>query len=114
MALQIAGIIFDELTSDPVSPSEGEMWFNSTLDRFCVFRNGSVECFSDLDELNAHIADTANPHGVTLEQARTAGNVLAGPIDLGGFAITNLATPTNPADAATLQYVIDQINQHPG
>lgn len=111
MALQINGIILDELSADPGSPTDGQIWYNTTEDRFKCSRGGSVESFSDLDELTAHIADSANPHTTTLEQARTAGNTVSGPIDMGGNLLNNVATPVALTDAATAGYVTDQINQ---
>jgi hypothetical protein len=111
MALQLDGIILDELTSDPGSPVEGQMWFNTTTHLFKVYRNGAVTSFTDADTFAAHVSNTSNPHSTTLEQARQAGNTLAGPINMGGFAITNVAAGSGPTDVAQRQWVVDQINQ---
>lgn len=40
--------------------------------------------------ISAHTGNTANPHSTTLEQARTAGNVLSGAINMNGNRIQNL------------------------
>lgn len=40
--------------------------------------------------ISAHTGSTANPHSTTLEQARTAGNVLSGAINMNGNRIQNL------------------------
>lgn len=109
MALQTDGILFDTLTVDPSSPSEGQQWYNSTEQKFKVYRNSVVTSFTDAADLSAHSGSTSNPHAVTLEQARQAGATLAGPINMGGFAITNIAQGTNPTDGANRQYVSDQI-----
>ena len=109
MALHINGIILDSLSSDPGSPVDGEIWYNSTLNRFRVRRNGSTEDLLDLDEFTTHSTSTSNPHSTTLEQARTAGSTLSGDINLGGNKITNSAAPTADGDLATKLYVYDEI-----
>jgi hypothetical protein len=111
MALQIDGIIFDTLTADPGSPSEGQLWYNSTTFLYKVYRNGVVTSFTDAVTFAAHATSTSNPHSTTLEQARTAGNTLSGSINMGGNAITNLGAGSNPTDAAQRQWVTDQVNQ---
>ena len=111
MALQIDGIILDTLTSDPSSPSEGQIWYDSVNYLYKIYRNGTVTSFTDAIAFAAHATSTSNPHSVTLEQARTAGSTLAGSINMGGNAITNLGAGTNPTDAAQRQWVTDQVNQ---
>jgi len=111
MALQVVGIIFDELTSDPGTPAEGQVWYNTTENRLKVYRNGSTETLVDKDELDAHTTSTSNPHQVTLEQARTQNNTVAGNIAMGDNKVTGLGTPTADGDAATLAWTNDQITQ---
>lgn len=50
------------------------------------------------DGLNGHKSDTANPHIVTLEQAREAGNVVSGEINMNGYAIKNLPAAVDGGD----------------
>jgi len=109
MALQINGILLDSVTADPVSPTDGEIWYNSTLNRFRVRRNGVTESLLDLDEFTTHTGDMTNPHQVDLEQARTQGNVLSGDINLGGNKITNSGAPTAAGDLTTKTYVDDKV-----
>jgi hypothetical protein len=45
---------------------------------------------ANVTDLNTHIADHTNPHQVSLEQARTKSNVLAGNIDANNSTIINL------------------------
>lgn len=52
-----------------------------------------------------HIADSDNPHFVSLEQARAESNEIDGDIDANGHTVTNLATPSATSDAATKGYV---------
>ena len=54
--------------------------------------------------IDAHLASTSNPHSVSLEQARTVSNVVAGIIDMGSNRITNVTDPTADQDAATRDY----------
>jgi Protein of unknown function (DUF2793) len=109
MPLQLDALLFDTLTSDPGSPVEGQIWFNTTTHLFGMYRNGVATYFTDQVAFLAHVNNTTNPHSTTLEQARTAGNTLAGPINMGGFGITNIAYGTSSTDVAQRQWVSDQI-----
>lgn len=110
MAISVNGVLFDELTSDPGSPIEGQVWFNTTEHLFKIYRNGGVSSFVDAATLLAHTGSTSNPHATTLEQARTAGATLAGAINFGGYALTNVGTGTLTTDAAQRGWVNEQIN----
>lgn len=110
MAIQTDGILFDTLTSDPGSPAEGQVWYNTTTKVFGIYRNGATTYFTDYVQFNTHASGTSNPHSTTLEQARTAGSTLGGAINMGGFAITNIAAGSNTTDVAQRQWVTDQIN----
>lgn len=101
MSLYVAGIVFDELTSDPGSPEEGQFWYNTTEDRFKVYRNGSVQALNDKAELDAHIAMRGNPHEVSLEEARQQYSTLSGTFSMGGYKITDVGTPSADGDVAT-------------
>jgi hypothetical protein len=98
MALLVDGIILDELTSDPTSPVDGEIWFNTTENRLKVRRNGATEVLIDKDEFEAHSTATTNPHTTTLEQARTAGDTFSGDVNMGGNKILNAGTAGSPTD----------------
>ena len=111
MPLAVDGILYDTLSADPGSPAEGQSWYNTTEKLFKVYRNGSVTSFTDASTFAAHTGNTSNPHSTTLEQARTAGATLAGAINMGGFAITNIAAGSAGTDAAQRQWVTDQVNQ---
>lgn len=62
---------------------------------------------SDLDgALKTHVDDTTNPHQVTLEQARSQDNVLAGDVDMNNAGtIINVPDPINEQDAVNKRYV---------
>jgi hypothetical protein len=111
MALQVEGILFDTLAADPSSPAEGQVWYNTTSALFKIYRGGVVSSFTDAAQLTAHTSSSSNPHATTLEQARAAGGTLAGPINMGGYGITNVAQGSAPTDGANRQWVSDQITQ---
>lgn len=50
------------------------------------------------DQITNHTTDTSNSHNVTLEQARSAGNVLEGEINMNGNAIKNLPAAVDGGD----------------
>lgn len=56
-------------------------------------------------QIDTHIASVVNPHSVTLEQARTAGGVLSGNIDMNNNTLTNLPNPSSGHQAANKDYV---------
>jgi hypothetical protein len=114
MPFLVDGIELDELTADPTTPPEGAIWYNTTLGKVRGNVDGVIQDIIDQTEFDAHALSTTNPHTTTLEQARTAGNTLAGDINMGNNTITDLADPVNPQDAATLQWTTDQIEQKLG
>ena len=108
--LRLKTLVLDELTSDPSSPVDGEMWYNTTEDRVKIRRNGATEVVFDKDEFDAHTGDTSNPHTVTLEQARAGGNQLSGDIDANGNKFTGLGNGTaGSQDACTVSQMEDEV-----
>lgn len=56
-----------------------------------TYEGGNRQGINHLQEVvQGHIDDTQNPHGVTLEQARQAGDSFAGPVNVLGNALVNL------------------------
>jgi hypothetical protein len=110
--LVVNGIQFDELTSDPGSPAEGQSWFNSTDKKLKYYRNGAIDTLVDLTTFNAHANSTSNPHGTTLEQARTSGATLGGSVNFGGYALTSVGAGSAGTDGAQRQWVLDQIKAY--
>ena len=110
MGLGVNVLLFDELTSDPSGPVEGQMWFNTTDHLFKIYRNGVTTSFTDKVAFDAHANSTSNPHTTTLEQARTAGNTLSGNIAMGTHLITGLGDPLASTDATNQQWVKDHVD----
>jgi len=114
MSFYIQGIVFDELTGDPGSPEEGQLWYNTTEKRYKIYRDGGTQQLNDKAELDAHIVNIANPHAVSLEAARQAGDTISGSINMDGNKITNLGTATEDGDVASWgdvkQHVTNNIN----
>lgn len=111
MSLGTETIIFDSLTSDPTSPDAGEIWYNSSDNRWRWFDGSTTHEFASLAELTAHVSDTGNPHNTTLEQARTAGDTFAGNVNMGGNRLENVGDAAAVTDAPNLQQVRDEIRQ---
>jgi len=109
MAIRINGIIYDELSSDPGAPAEGESWYNTTVDKLKVFANGTLQTVAWDSDLTSHENDTANPHNVTLEQARAEGNAVTGIIKMGNNKIQEVANGVATTDAVNLGQLIDYI-----
>jgi len=63
--------------------------------------------------VTAHTGNTANPHGTTLEQARTAGNILAGVINMNGNRIQNLPDAASASEPVT-KAQFDAVNTSAG
>ena len=98
----------DVLTADQMNKIQDEI----------ISNNGNIE---------GHIENTENPHGVTAEQVGArpntwtpsasdvgalpkTGGTMSGAINMDGKKITNLATPTSDADASTKKYVDDGLD----
>ena len=112
MALGINGLLFDELTSDPGTPAEGQVWFNTTDHKLKYYRNGATDVLVDATVFSAHSGSTSNPHSTTLEQARTAGATLGGSVNFGGYALTSVGAGSAGTDGAQRQWVLDQIKSY--
>lgn len=106
--LHINGLELELLTSDPGTPNEGHIWYNTTLNKVRGNIGGVVQDIIDQGEFDAHSTSTSNPHTVTLEQARTAGATLAGIVNFGGFALQNIGGAL-ATDAASRGYVDDTV-----
>lgn len=98
------------LTRDSLLQTSG------TNDAAIDWTAGNKEIFNVLPEaiitlLEAHRASTSNPHTVTLEQARTAGNTLSGEVNFQDNLLTRallkdygeeVATPSSASNVLTL------------
>ena len=111
MALKTNSIQFDELTADPGAPVEGQIWYNTTSMQLKGYINGATEVIIDKTTFDAHATSSLNPHTVTLEQARTGGATLSGDINMQGNNLTNVGGTGGTFNAASEDYVVDQIKQ---
>ncbi len=109
MTTHVTDLVLDPLASDPSPLEDGQVWSNSADDRVKARLNGATQVLSHKAELDTHKATANEDHGITLEQARTAGNTLAGAIDMNGSAVQNVGGSAS-TDAASRGYVADQVN----
>lgn len=63
-----------------------------------------------LNETRHDALPADNPHSVSLEQARTVNNTLAGDINMGGNQIKDVASPVVGTDVANKDFVVSLIN----
>jgi hypothetical protein len=112
MAQIFDGVNFDELTADPDPLVEGGVWFRTDLHLYRIYRNGAISSFTDKAAFEAHANSTSNPHGTTLEQARTANATLGGAVNFGGYALTAVGAGSAGTDGAQRQWVLDQIKAY--
>ncbi len=109
MTTHVTDLVLDPLASDPSPLEDGQRWTNSTENRAKVRLNGVTQTLSHKAEVDAHVADVANPHSTTLEKARTAGDTFSGDVNMGGNKITNASAGTSANDVATNQKVDEKI-----
>lgn len=121
---QLLNAVIQNLTSDPGSPVEGQVWMDTT-NHVLKFRNNSATIIvGRLDQISAPTASVdLNSQKITglgaptlTGDAATRGYVLGlkvtdltaptGSFDLNGQKITGLGTPTLSTDAATRGYVL--------
>jgi len=115
-SFDVSSIQLNSLSEDPASLEEGQLWFNSTEKRFKVYRNGTIETVSHLDEVTTHSTDYNNPHGVSLEKARQVYSTISGTVDMNSNRILNVGSPSQPGDAINKTYadthITDYSNPH--
>jgi hypothetical protein len=114
MGLKITTVELDELTADPGSPVEGEVWYNTTDQKARIYLNGATRDLIHDVTFVAHTGDTSNSHQVTLEQARSQDNQVSGDINMNSNKLIGLVAPSAAGDSAEFQWVLDQINSKLG
>jgi hypothetical protein len=122
-------VIDKDLTTPPASPSNGDTYIVAAGatgawagqdGNIAYYYGGTWYFHAAIEGWRAYAQDenkaywytgsawsaTANPNTVTLEQARTANNVLAGDVDMNSAGkILNLSAPTAGGDATNKTYV---------
>jgi phage-related tail fiber protein len=96
---EIQNVVIQNLASDPVSPVEGQIWYNTTGHQL-KYRNNSATVIL----YSAASANTAS----TLVLRDSSGDFSAH--DITANKVTGLATPSGSSDAATKAYVDAAIN----
>ena len=87
MPIKTNGVYFDEVLTDPPTPTEGEMWYNATDGKYKIYYQGATYLLVDTGnlaevdhtkisnrgnhthlELDGHVDSQENPHVVTADQ----------------------------------------------
>lgn len=109
----ISSNFLNNLLNQKLSLTGGTMASGGTAD---IVMNGSrVTGLNDpalpQDAATKSYVDTqvATAISISGEFLRLSGGTMTGAVDMGGFALTNLITPTANSDAATKQYVDNQV-----
>lgn len=87
-------------TADPGAPETGQLTFRSDTSRLRLYDGTSQKTLAWKSEVDSHAGSTSNPHTVTLEQARAAGNGVSGDINVTGGTVNIGGNPV-----ATQTYV---------
>lgn len=109
---EIQNAVVQVLASAPGTPSEGQIYYNSTTDRI-EFRAASswIDPTARANHSGTQTASTISDLATTVQSYRL--DQFAAPtadISLNSQKITNLATPTTSTDAATKGYVDAAVN----
>jgi hypothetical protein len=97
---QILNLVLQILASDPGSPTEGQIWYNSTSHKFKARTNGSTIEFASVAELSSYItASSTNTLTNKTFDAEGAGNSLSN-VSVSNLKNGVLITSTSLAGAA--------------
>jgi hypothetical protein len=114
---EVRNAVIHNLSSAPGSPSEGQMYFDTTLHMFGVYQNSAWAYYADKTYLLARANHTGTQTASTISdfdtQVRTSRlDQMAAPtadVSVNSHKITNVSTPTLANDAANKQYVDDAV-----
>lgn len=96
---EIQNVVIQNLASDPVSPVEGQLWYNTTVHQL-KYRNNSATVI---------LYDSATANTASKLVLRDSSGDFAAH-DITANKVTGLATPSGSSDAATKAYVDAAIN----
>jgi len=101
MALRTDELIFDELSADPGSPGEGEMWFNTTSNELKAYIDGATRVV--WPPAGGDITGTLPTHAAT--------HITGGTDEIDGdqldidFTPSNYSPSTTPAEATSVDHL---------
>jgi hypothetical protein len=109
---EIQNVKIQNLASDPSSPVDGQIWFNTTTGKLMVRQGGAnVDATARANHTGTQLAATISDLSTSVQATRL--DQFAAPtaaVGLGGQRVTGLADPVAATDAATKGYVDAAVN----
>ena len=109
---EIQNVRVQNLASDPSSPVDGQIWFNTTTGKLMVRQGGvNVDATARANHTGTQLASTISDLSSAVQATRL--DQFAAPtaaVGLGGQRVTGLAEPVASTDAATKGYVDAAVN----
>lgn len=109
---EIQNVKIQNLASDPSSPVDGQIWFNTTTGKLMVRQGGAnVDATARTNHTGTQLASTISDLATAVQATRL--DQFAAPtaaVGLGSQRITGLADPVASTDAATKGYVDAAVN----
>lgn len=109
---QLLNVVIQNLASDPGSPAEGQVWYNTTT-HLLKWRNNSatIDPLARANHSGTQTASTVSDFDTQVRTSRL--DQMASPtanVSMNSNKVTNLATPTSATDACTKAYVDAAVN----
>jgi hypothetical protein len=99
MPFLIDGVQLDELSSDPSTPTNGQLWYNSTVKRFKLYLDSVTHEIAHVDDLEAGNI-VVNATGFTGILSATDDDVQAALATIDQRIFTGSSTPSSTTDGA--------------
>jgi hypothetical protein len=101
---EIRNALMHPLSSDPGSPTEGQIWYNSTTKKLKYY-NGTSNVPLDAEAFTATVHDVRDHSAVASTFGLDEVGAPAGDVSFASHKATNVATPVSDNDAANKAYV---------